>query len=145
MFREIILKKRTNLFGLITNKSYFYGKIKRMQATCTQLTEIFKTGHGAVYQCNRNNVLVIDFAGQRCSFKISQLFDFTRKVNNIDLAAMIENTSRHADVAILMPYYTERCFVLTIHEVVALKELLCGAKAMIQLNSMINECLLQYA
>ncbi len=111
----------------------------------SQLIEVFSTEHGTVYQCNRNNNFVVEFAGNCSAFKTGNFLDFTRRVNAINLSEMAKNTSRHADIVILMLHYTERCFVLTMKDVIRLKELLCGAKAMIELNSIVNECLRQYA
>jgi len=106
-----------------------------------QLVEIFKTQQGAVHQCNLKNVFRLEFGGNHSYFKISDFLDFIKQVNNIDIDEMAKNTSRTADVAILMPHYTERCFVLTITDIVNLREILNGAKFMLQLNSMIRECL----
>ncbi len=106
--------------------------------------EIYKTECGTVFQCNSNNQFIVEFAGNCSAFKTGNFLDFIRRVNSINLFEMANNTSRHADIAILMPHYTERCFVLSMNDVLNLKELLYGAKAMIQLNSIVNECLRQY-
>jgi len=106
-----------------------------------QLVEIFATQHGVVHQCNSKNVFRLEFSGNHSFFKISDFLDFIKKVNNLDVEEMAKNTSRTADVAILMPHYTERCFVLTISDIVNLREILNGAKFTLQLNSMLRECL----
>ena len=111
----------------------------------SQLIEIFKTDSGVVYQCNHKNIFVVEFLGHRSSFPIINLFDFTRRISSIDINEMLYGTSPKSDIAIIMPQYIDRCFILTLKDVVTLKELLCGAKVMIQLNSMVNECLLQFA
>jgi len=54
---------------------------------------------------------------------------------------MIIDSSRTADFTIIMPFRTPRCFVLDINDVLNLRELLSGAKFMIELNSVVNECL----
>lgn len=115
------------------------------QETQAQQIEIFRTSLGTVYQCNRKNVYVLEFQGYRTALSVSNLLDFTKKITAIDLDEMVKCTSPKSDIALIMPHYTERCFVLTLTEVIALRELLCGAKAMIQLNSMVNECLLHFA
>jgi len=59
----------------------------------------------------------------------------------VDISAMIIDSSRTADFTIIMPFRTPRCFVLDINAVLNLRELLAGAKFMIELNSVVNECL----
>ncbi|WP_207531882.1 DUF6686 family protein [Desertivirga arenae] len=113
--------------------------------TPQHLIEIFKTQQGAVYQCNSKNAFCLEFGNSRSFFKISDFLNFTKKINNIDVAEMAKNTSRHADIAIVMPHYTERCFVLTITDIIALREILNGAKFMLQLNSILRECMTSLA
>lgn len=88
---------------------------------------------------------MIDFGGSRSAFSAHHFINFIKLVKDINLSEMAESSSRHTDLAILMPYYTERCFVLSLREVLQLRELLEGAKVMLHLNSLINECLQQYA
>lgn len=112
-----------------------------MQGKHINLLEVFSTKHGAVYQCNNKNVFFLEFAGKSSTFKVSDFIDFIKRVNNVDLNEMAKNTSRTADLAILMPHYTERCFILTIEDTLNLREILNGAKFTIHLNSMLRECL----
>lgn len=103
--------------------------------------EVYKTNHGAVYQCSRQNCYWLEFAGSTTAFKVSDFFNFKKKIDTIDISAMIINPSRTADFTIVMPFRTPRCFVLDINDVLNLRELLDGAKFMITLNSVIRECL----
>jgi len=107
----------------------------------SQLIEVYKTQHGGVYQCNTKNAFCLEFGNSRSFFKISDFLNFIKKINGIDIAEMAKNTSRHADIAIVMPHYTERCFVLTITDVINLREIVNGAKFMLQLNSILRECM----
>jgi len=103
--------------------------------------EVYKTDHGAVYQCSRQNCYWLEFAGDTTAFKVGDFFGFKKKIDAIDISAMIINPSRTADFAIVMPFRTPRCFVLDINDVLSLRELLDGAKFMIELNSVVHECL----
>ncbi|WP_207421287.1 DUF6686 family protein [Desertivirga brevis] len=117
-----------------------------MQISSAQnLIEIFKTSNGGVYQCNSKNAFYLEFGNSRTFFKIGDFLNFSKKINKIDVAEMAKNTSRHADTVIIMPHYTERCFVLTITDVIALKDILNGAKFMLQLNSILRECMTSLA
>ncbi len=103
--------------------------------------EIYKTDHGAVYQCSRQNCYWLEFAGDTTAFKVGDFFSFKKKIDGIDISTMIIDPSRTADFTIVMPFRTPRCFVLDINDVLNLRELLNGAKFMIELNSVVNECL----
>lgn len=103
--------------------------------------EVYKTQHGAVYQCSRQNCYWLEFAGDTTAFKVSDFFNFKKRIDAIDLSAMIIDSSRTADFTIVMPFRTPRCFVLDVNDVLNLRDLLDGAKFMIELNSVVSACL----
>lgn len=106
-----------------------------------QVEEIFKTAHGAVYQCSRKNCYWLEFQETTTAFKISDFFLFKKRIDALDIAGMLADTSRTADFEIVMPHRTERCFVLSIQDILNLQEVLAGAKFMIELNSEIKRIL----
>ena len=112
-----------------------------MLSSQNHLIEIFQTEHGAVYQCNRQNCFVVEFAGGKSPFKVHDFLALKNHLDAIDVKEMAQNISRTADVVILMPPRSERCFVLTLTDVLNFRELLQGAKAMLMLNSLVYECL----
>jgi hypothetical protein len=104
------------------------------------LIEIFRTEHGAVYQCNRQNCFMVEFAGGTSPFKVHDFLALKQRLDAIDVQEMAQNASRAADVAIVMPPRSERCFVLTLTDVLNFRELMQGAKVMLRLNSLVYEC-----
>lgn len=112
-----------------------------MGTAANTLVEIFRTEYGAVFQCNRYNVYWVEFAGGFSSFSFNDFFHLKQSVEAIDIKAMAENPARFADVAVLLPHRSDRCFVLSLTDVLHFRELLQGAKAMIELNSILYECL----
>lgn len=111
--------------------------------TCPFATfeEVFATEHGAVYQCSNQNCYWLQFDGDHTPFKVNDFLAFKRKVDQVDISAMIIDSSRTADFTILMPFRTEKCFVLDINNLLLLREILDGAKFMLELNSVVNACL----
>lgn len=109
--------------------------------TKINLIEIFRTTQGAVYQCNCRNCYWIEFAGSSSPFTLPDFKLLKKQLEAINVSEMAQNTARTADVVILMPHRSERCFVLTLTEVLHFRELLQGAKAMIELNSLLYESL----
>lgn len=61
-------------------------------------------------------------------------------VNTVDVRQMALSTESAYDVEVLTPPRSERCYVLTLCEVVHLRELLNGSQLMLELNSMLREC-----
>ena len=112
-----------------------------MGTAANTLSEIFRSEFGAVFQCNRHNVYWIEFAGGFSAFKPTDFLHLKQTVENIDVKETAENTARFADVVVLNPLCSDRCFVLTLTDVLNFQELLQGAKAMIELNSIIYESL----
>ncbi|MCJ8167219.1 hypothetical protein MKJ04_20430 [Pontibacter sp. E15-1] len=108
--------------------------------TATTLAEIFVSDAGAVYQCDRRNRVLIDFAGQLTVLRVDAFLRLKRAVDQVDLEEMALSTSR-ADVELIAVCGCERCYVLTLPELYAFRELLAGAKFCMSLNSVLHECL----
>lgn len=109
--------------------------------TPKNLQELFRTAFGAVFQCNCYNCYFVEFAGGISAFKVADFLDLKQHVDAINVEEMAKNPARAADVYVLMPVRSERCFVLTLPEVLRFQELLQGAKAMMALNSLLHQAL----
>lgn len=116
-------------------------RVKINTMICNHLNELFKNEHGAAYQCSRNNCYWLDFKGEQSSFKVSDFLRFKEEVDAIDIDSLLTDSSRSADFTILMPYRCNRCFLLSALDVINLRELLAGARFMIELNSVLSVCL----
>ena len=103
--------------------------------------EVFKTAFGAVYQCSRKNCYWLEFQDTTTSFKVSDFFNFKKVIDNLDVEKMIFDSSRSADFEIVMPFRTDRCFLLTVEDILNLREILSGAKFAIELNGQIKSIL----
>jgi hypothetical protein len=108
---------------------------------CISIIEIYRTDIGSVSQCNKTNSYLLEYGGIVSSFKATDFIDFIKRVNSIDVAEIILSSSPVTDVTVLMPAYCERCFVLTLSDILNLRELLLTAKFTLHLNSVISECL----
>lgn len=107
----------------------------------TVMQEVFATAAGTVYQCNKRNRLVIDFAGSQTVLKVDAFLRLKKAVDSIDLGNMAANTARCSDYELLTVCGCEKLYVLTLPEIYSFKELLDGAKFSLELNSMLLECL----
>ncbi|WP_229201667.1 hypothetical protein [Arsenicibacter rosenii] len=86
------------------------------------------------------NRFIVEFSHTQTSFSVLDFRQFRRMVNAIDMRQMALRTDDAHDVAILSPPHTDRCFVLTLCEVVHLRDLLNGAGFMLDLNRMLSDC-----
>jgi hypothetical protein len=105
----------------------------------SDLKKVFSTDSGTVYQCDQSLCFWIDFGGHLTSFKVPCFFSLKKLVDKIDLNAMALNPSHSADVEIINPCGCERIFVLSLTQAVEFKELLSGAKVMLELNSILRQ------
>ncbi|MCA5003658.1 DUF6686 family protein [Sphingobacterium bovistauri] len=103
--------------------------------------EVFQTELGAVYQCSRKNCYWLEFQETTTSFSVSDFLLFKKRVDSIDIEKMLCDSSRTADFEILMPFRTERCFILSVEDILNLREILDGAKFMIELNGQVKTIL----
>ncbi len=102
--------------------------------------EVFKTDKGAVYQCDQSNRLILAYWGTTTPLSARDFAQFRRMVNTVNIHQMALSTAAADDIEILTTPRSEQCYVLTLCEIVQLRELLNGATLMLELNSMLREC-----
>lgn len=105
----------------------------------SELKEIYGTAHGVVYQCDMKRCFVVDFGGYMTEFKLPCFFALKKLIDSIDLERMALNPSKSSDIEIVSPCGSDRCYVLTLPELIEFKELLSGTRVMLQLNSILHE------
>ena len=105
----------------------------------TQLVEIYSNSKGAVYQCDESNQFVVRFLDTTTYFSVRQFIDFKRVINQINLNIMLERIEREFDLELIYLPQKDELYTLEICEIYHLKELLAGAKAMLELHSFLNE------
>jgi len=103
------------------------------------LEEVFRIENGCVYQSDAENCFYVDFGGRAIKFNIGCFFRLKYLVDKINLPDMAINPERSSDVEIISPCACEHCYVLTLAEIASLKELLAGARVMLELNSILKE------
>jgi uncharacterized Fe-S cluster-containing radical SAM superfamily protein len=116
-------------------------KIEEKMPIAAELVEIYANAGGAVYQCDRKSRLMINFAGKLSVLKVETFLRLKQVVDRIDLESMVANPSRSSDYEIVSICGCDRCYILTLAELYTFKELLTGARFMLELNSVLHECL----
>lgn len=107
-----------------------------MEINQTSLSELYSNRMGSVLQDDQNWVLVVRFAGTEVSLNLPCFACLKKSVDKIDLQMMAEDVE--SDVEIVTACGCERCYILTLTEAFYLKDLLAGAKTMLELNSIIH-------
>lgn len=88
------------------------------------LTKIASNHNASVFYCKRKKNFFLNYNNRYQCFTAGQFISLWEQFNDIDLAAMINNSSPYADVEIVQPKGTDYIFVLSIVEIISLKQLI---------------------
>ncbi|MGV8878747.1 MAG: hypothetical protein ACOH2A_06925 [Sphingobacteriaceae bacterium] len=108
--------------------------------TPSGLIEVFRTVKGTVFQSDTHNCLYVDFGNSLAEFNYQKLKRLKNACDQINVDELLLNTE-NAAIEIIYLCACEHLYVLSIMEVIQLRELLDGAFVMFQLNHIINDCL----
>jgi len=109
-----------------------------MVCPLANVEEVFKSEFGAVYQCSRKNCYWLEFQNTTTSFKVGDFIRFKKRIDAIDVEKMLCDSSRSSDFEIVMPFRTERCFILTVEDILNLRDILAGAKFILELKGTVD-------
>jgi len=102
----------------------------------TALTEVFTTASGAVFQNDYERCWQVDFAGKSAQYDYRCLLKLRSAINRIDIEQrLLDSTS--PDVEIIFICACDHTYVLTLVQIIALRELLEGTFVMLELNQII--------
>lgn len=108
-----------------------------LKAPSILFTEVFSTKNGAVYQSDSENCWYVDFDSKLARFDYRNLLKLKKAVYNIDIEAQLLNATKTADLEIIFICACDHCYVLSLIQIIKLKELLQGTFAMLELNHII--------
>ncbi len=103
------------------------------------IAEVFSTVNGGIYQCDTKRCWYINFAGKTARFNYRNLLKLRKAINRVNIERLLLNSSKSADLEIIFICACEHCYVLTLLQIIALKEILDGTFVMLELNQIINE------
>ena len=101
--------------------------------------EVFSTEKGSIYQSDSENCWYIDFAGKLARFDYRNLLKLRKAIDNIDIEKTLLTSDLSPDVEIIFICACDHCYVLSLLQVIGLKELLQGAFVMLELNHIIQD------
>ena len=107
--------------------------------------DVFSTKAGAVYQCDAEGCWYINFAGKVAKFDYRCLQKLKKAVYYIDIEAKLLDSSKDPDVEIIFICACDHTYILTLLQIIELKELLQGTFVMLQLNNILHDRLYRTA
>ena len=111
--------------------------IETIQETCW--TDVFSTKSGSVYQSDAERCWYVDFAGKVARFDYRCLLKLRKAVYHIDIENILLNSTKSPDVEIIFICACDHCYVLSLLQIIALKELLEGTFVMLELNHILHD------
>jgi len=103
------------------------------------MTEVFKTKVGGIYQFDAERCWYVDFAGKMAKFDYRNLLKLRKAVYNVDIEGILLDSSKSPDVEIIFICACDHCYVLTLMQIISLKEILEGTFVMLELNNIIHD------
>jgi len=103
------------------------------------MTQLFSTDLGQTYQSDQDRCFYLHFQGRRLPMSVCSLIAFKKKIDAVDLIRMLTDESDYSDIALVATCRQEAIFLLSIREVIDLKELLAGTLVMLELNSILHQ------
>lgn len=116
-------------------------KIGEQMQVATELVEVYANESGIVYQSDRKSRLLVSFANSLTVLKVETFLRLKKAVDRINLEEMAADPSRSSDYEIVSICGCDRCYILSLTELYAFRDLLTGAKFMLELNRLLHECL----
>ena len=108
-------------------------------APLVDFVEVFQTRNGSVFQSDRENCWYVDFAGKLARFDYRCMMKLRKAVYHIDIEALLLSSELTPDLEIVFICACEHCYVLTLLEIIAFKELLEGTFVMLELNRILHD------
>jgi hypothetical protein len=102
-------------------------------------SEVYSTRSGSIYQSDSENCWYIDFAGKLARFDYRNLLKLKKAVYQIDIENLLLNSDKAPDLEIIFICACDHCYVLSLIQIIALKELLQGTFVMLDLNHIIYD------
>lgn len=119
----------------------FIMNINKINSDTRQLTEVFGTTAGVVYQCDLEECWHVDFGGKVARFNYMSLLRLKRCLEDVSVEKMLLDPAKGNDFEIISLTACDHLYVLTAIEILAFKELLHGTFVMLKLNHLVKDCL----
>jgi len=101
--------------------------------------KVYGNHAGTIYQSDEAKCWFIDFAGKIARFDYRNILKLKKAVYNIDIEALLLSNDKSGDLEIIFICACDHCYVLSLLEIIAIKDLLQGTFVMLELNHIIQD------
>jgi ABC-type protease/lipase transport system fused ATPase/permease subunit len=101
--------------------------------------EVFSNANGAIFQSDSEKCWYVDFAGKLARFDYRNLLKLQKAVYKVNIEEKLLSSDKSADVEIIFICACDHSYVLSLLELIKLKELLQGTFVMLELNHIIQD------
>lgn len=108
-------------------------------APSVELLEVFQTRNGSVSQSDSQKCWYVNFAGHNNRFDYRSIMKLRKAIYGIDIEALLLNSDKAPDLEIVFICACDHCYVLTLLEIIAFKELIEGTFVMLELNRILHD------
>jgi len=105
----------------------------------SNLTEVYRNSQGCIYQDDCRNCLILEYNGYTTQLSVNCFFHLKKQFDQVDIPAIVNDPSPQSDMIFISPPSCDRFFALTLPELLGFKDLFTGARAMLELNSILHE------
>jgi hypothetical protein len=102
---------------------------------------VFKTNNLEIFQDTRLGRVILDCYGEEIDFRLCEFFAFKRRLLNVDIVTLL--TTDGPDSHVFYLAHCDRFLLLTLHQILEIRELVTGARVMLELNNLIHERLIR--
>ena len=102
----------------------------------TDRNELFRHKSLVMDQCDATELFTMNFGSEMIQFKLCDLISFRKKIFSIELAHLFD--ANFADLEIIYLAHIDRHILLSLEDVLDIRELLSGTFAVMQINSQVH-------
>lgn len=117
------------LFVISLNKNYF----------CLVTHTIYDTTNGKVVQDDRDNCFYLEYKGNQYRMAVCALIAFKNKLDQLNIEQLLLSDAALNSIEILPLCNKEHLLVLTLDEIIEMKDLIPGTLVMLELNSILQQ------
>lgn len=101
--------------------------------------EIYHTANGKMFQNDADNHFYLEYKGKEYRMVVCSLIAFKAKLDQMNIEEMLLTDASINSVEIIPLCNKEHLLVLTLAEIIELKDLISGTLVMLELNSIVQQ------
>lgn len=100
---------------------------------------IYQTAHGKILQDDKDNCFYFQYKGNEYRMPVCALIGFKSKLDALNIEELLLSDASSNSIEIIPLCHREHLLVLTLQEIIELKDLVSGGLVMLELNSIVHQ------